>query len=84
MTISIFGKIYNGKWDRDALDYLELIDQWHVVARSEDVRFDKPVSAKLMGEKIVLWRSDNRKINVWKDFCAHRGYFHVCDVLQRS
>jgi phenylpropionate dioxygenase-like ring-hydroxylating dioxygenase large terminal subunit len=73
MTIPIFGKIYDGKWDRDELDYLALIDQWHVVAKSDDVNSEKPVSAKLMGEKIVLWRSDDSKINVWKDFCAHRG-----------
>ena len=73
MKIPIFDKIYDGKWDRNALDYLALIDQWHVVAKSEDVNCDKPVSAKLMGEKIVMWRSENGNINIWKDFCAHRG-----------
>lgn len=72
MTMPIFGRIYDGKWDRDALDYLALLDQWHVVARSEDVT-DQPVAVKLLGEKVVLWRSDSGNINAWKDFCAHRG-----------
>ena len=26
-----------------------------------------------MGKKIVLWRSENTKINAWKDYFAHRG-----------
>ncbi|HJU99685.1 MAG TPA: aromatic ring-hydroxylating dioxygenase subunit alpha [Burkholderiaceae bacterium] len=68
----MFDKIYEGKWDRDALDYLALVDQWHVVARSGDVS-DQPVPVKLLGEKVVLWRSADGKINAWKDFCAHRG-----------
>ena len=52
---------------------LALIDQWHVVVRSEDVPVEKPVPAKLLGEKIVLWRSTGGEINAWKDYCAHRG-----------
>ena len=72
MTMPVIGKIYDGKWDRDALDYLAMVDQWHVVARAEDVT-DKPVPVKLLGEKVVLWRSEEGKINAWKDYCAHRG-----------
>ncbi|MDP1653501.1 MAG: aromatic ring-hydroxylating dioxygenase subunit alpha [Rhodocyclaceae bacterium] len=73
MTMQIFDQIYDGKWDRNALDYLALIDQWHVVARSSDVSSEGLVPAKLLGERLVLWRSPDGEINVWNDYCAHRG-----------
>ncbi len=73
MTMPVFSRIYEGNWDREALDYLALLDQWHVVARSEDVAGDAPVAARLLGEKLVLWRSEDGRIQAWKDFCAHRG-----------
>lgn len=64
--------VYDGKWDRTALDYMALVDQWHVVTRSDQVPEGKPIAARLLGEKLVLWRS-NGQINAWKDLCAHRG-----------
>jgi phenylpropionate dioxygenase-like ring-hydroxylating dioxygenase large terminal subunit len=73
MTMPMFARVYDGKWDKNALDYMALIDQWHVVASSTDVTAEKPVAAKLLGEKIVLWRSKNGEINAWQDYCAHRG-----------
>jgi phenylpropionate dioxygenase-like ring-hydroxylating dioxygenase large terminal subunit len=73
MSMPIFQRIYEGKWNRQALDYLALVDQWHVLNRSEDVPAGKPVAAKLLGEKLVLWRSEAGEINAWKDYCAHRG-----------
>lgn len=73
LTMKMSEKIYDGKWNKNALDYLALIDQWHVVAKTGDVTKDKPVSIKLMGEKIVLWRSEGGEINAWQDYCAHRG-----------
>lgn len=73
MTKPMFAKIYDGKWDRSALDYLALLDQWHVVANSSDVTEETPVAARLLGEKIVLWRSGGGEINAWQDYCAHRG-----------
>lgn len=73
MENNVFNKAYEGRWDWHSLDYQALVDQWHVVVRSEDVPADKPVSATLLGEKIVLWRSGDGEIQAWKDFCAHRG-----------
>ncbi|MEJ2768352.1 aromatic ring-hydroxylating dioxygenase subunit alpha [Mycetohabitans sp. B46] len=64
--------IYSGKWDRDALDYRALRDQWHVVARSNDVARDMPFAVRLLGEDLVLWR-DHTGINAWLDYCGHRG-----------
>jgi phenylpropionate dioxygenase-like ring-hydroxylating dioxygenase large terminal subunit len=71
--MSAFDSSYEGKWDRNALDYLALVDQWHVAARSEDVTADSPFSARLLGDKIVLWRSEDGRIHAWNDYCAHRG-----------
>jgi phenylpropionate dioxygenase-like ring-hydroxylating dioxygenase large terminal subunit len=45
---------------------------WHVVARSTDVREDGLVAARLLGEDLVLWRS-NGEIQAWRDRCIHRG-----------
>jgi phenylpropionate dioxygenase-like ring-hydroxylating dioxygenase large terminal subunit len=73
MTTDMFNKVYEGQWDRQALDYQALVDQWHVVTQSEDVPTGKPIAATLLGERVVLWRSENGRIQAWKDFCAHRG-----------
>jgi phenylpropionate dioxygenase-like ring-hydroxylating dioxygenase large terminal subunit len=67
-----FESIYEGRWDRNTTDYLALVDQWHVVARSESVPAGQPVPARLLGEKLVLWRSADG-LEAWADYCAHRG-----------
>ncbi len=73
MSMEAFANVYEGQWDRSSIDYLALIDQWHVVERSETVLADQPVPLKLLGEKIVLWRSTCGEIQAWQDLCAHRG-----------
>jgi phenylpropionate dioxygenase-like ring-hydroxylating dioxygenase large terminal subunit len=50
-----------------------LLDDWHAVARSEDVREDRVFGTRLLEEDIVLWRSEGGKILAWKDLCVHRG-----------
>lgn len=49
-----------------------LLDDWHPVARSQDLTEEKLVSARLLEEDIVLWRSGG-KVLAWKDLCIHRG-----------
>src|SRR5262249_32464318 len=44
---------------------------WHPVARSREVT-DKPVSAKLLNQPLVLWRS-NGQVVAFYDLCIHRG-----------
>lgn len=46
--------------------------QWHPVCLSQDLAEDKPLSAVIMGEDVVIWRS-NEKICAWKNLCPHRG-----------
>ena len=49
-----------------------LINDWHVVARSEDVRKETLSPARLLKEDLVLWRF-NEEAKVWQDLCVHRG-----------
>lgn len=49
-----------------------LLSDWHVVARSEDLRENSLLSTRVLGEDIVLWRS-SRGILAWQDLCLHRG-----------
>jgi phenylpropionate dioxygenase-like ring-hydroxylating dioxygenase large terminal subunit len=65
--------LYNGEWDRTGLDYQALKNQWHVVARADEVDVDRPKAVKLLGEELVLWRDGTGKIHAWKDYCGHRG-----------
>ena len=51
----------------------ELIKQyWHPVGLADSLPEDKPVSATVLGEDLVVWRS-KEKICAWKDLCVHRG-----------
>jgi phenylpropionate dioxygenase-like ring-hydroxylating dioxygenase large terminal subunit len=49
-----------------------LINDWHPVARSEDLAGQGVLSVRLWGEDIVLWRS-NDQVMAWQDLCLHRG-----------
>jgi phenylpropionate dioxygenase-like ring-hydroxylating dioxygenase large terminal subunit len=49
-----------------------LVDDWHVVARSEDVPEGAPVGVRLLDEDVVLWRAGERVL-AWCDLCIHRG-----------
>lgn len=48
-----------------------LARQWMVLARSEDVT-DMPHRAELLGEAVVLWRSEG-ELHAFRDLCIHRG-----------
>ncbi len=49
-----------------------LVNDWHPVARSEDVPADGVLPVRLLGEDMVLWRAGGR-LMAWKDLCIHRG-----------
>ena len=49
-----------------------LVNDWHVVAFSKDVAEGQMIAVRLLGEELVVWRT-NGKIIVWKDLCIHRG-----------
>jgi phenylpropionate dioxygenase-like ring-hydroxylating dioxygenase large terminal subunit len=47
--------------------------QWYAILESREVPADKPVGVTRMGEKLVLWRTDEGKLVCMKDLCPHRG-----------
>ena len=49
-----------------------LVDDWHPVARVEDLAGGGPLGARLLGEDIVVWRSGDEYF-AWRDLCVHRG-----------
>ena len=54
------------------LDDPVLVDDWHPVARVEDLASGGPLGARLLGEDIVVWRSGD-VFHAWRDLCVHRG-----------
>lgn len=49
-----------------------LKNDWHVVARAEDVVEGTPYGARLLGQPVVLWRTGDR-LSAAYDLCFHRG-----------
>jgi phenylpropionate dioxygenase-like ring-hydroxylating dioxygenase large terminal subunit len=49
-----------------------LINDWHIVARSEEIGEGEVKAASLLGEDLVLWRTQGQ-LMAWKDLCIHRG-----------
>ncbi|HEV2140600.1 MAG TPA: aromatic ring-hydroxylating dioxygenase subunit alpha [Candidatus Dormibacteraeota bacterium] len=49
-----------------------LVDDWHPIARVEQLAGGGPLAARLLGEDIVLWRSGD-EFHAWRDLCVHRG-----------
>ncbi len=64
---------------RDMKDRIEervnqgLRGQWYAVAKSVQVKADKPHGVKALGEHIVLWRDRAGKVHAIEDYCPHRG-----------
>jgi len=47
--------------------------QWYPVAKSVEIKDSRPYGARLLGEKVVLWRDRSGQIRCIEDFCPHRG-----------
>src|SRR6185295_16615583 len=71
----------SGRWSRTDSDYLALVNEWHVVARSAEVTAEKPPACTLLGERLVLWRADG-VAHAWPDYCPHRGAPLSCGRIQ--
>jgi phenylpropionate dioxygenase-like ring-hydroxylating dioxygenase large terminal subunit len=50
-----------------------LFDDWHVVARSQDLQPGTVVGARLLDTDLVLWRGQDTQILAWDDRCPHRS-----------
>ncbi len=49
-----------------------LLNDWHVVTTVANLTKVPVMSARVLGEDIVVWRSDSG-VHAWKDLCVHRG-----------
>jgi phenylpropionate dioxygenase-like ring-hydroxylating dioxygenase large terminal subunit len=54
------------------IDDPALVDDWHPVARVEELAGGGPIGVRLLGEDIVLWGSGGQ-LFAWRDLCIHRG-----------
>jgi len=50
-----------------------LKNQWYPVAKSVEIRADRPYGAQALGQRLVLWRDDSGDIRCIDDACPHRG-----------
>ena len=50
-----------------------ILGQWYAVAKSVQVKRDKPHAVKALGRNLVLWRDTHGKLHCLEDYCPHRG-----------
>jgi nitrite reductase/ring-hydroxylating ferredoxin subunit len=50
-----------------------LLNDWHVVAVSEEIGPGKLVPLILLERELVGWREAGGAVHVWEDLCIHRG-----------
>jgi phenylpropionate dioxygenase-like ring-hydroxylating dioxygenase large terminal subunit len=50
-----------------------LLNDWHVVAFSEEVTYGKLLPVTLLERDLVVWREEGGELHVWEDLCVHRG-----------
>lgn len=46
---------------------------WHPVCYASELGRDKPLSVRLLGEHLVVWRGEDTTPSVHDDLCVHRG-----------
>jgi len=49
-----------------------MLNEWHAIAKSQDLQEGAVLQARLLGKDLVLWRCGGQ-VYVWQDFCPHRG-----------
>ena len=49
-----------------------LLNDWHPVAETKDLKKQNPLPVRLLGEDLVIWEQDGTFM-VWADLCIHRG-----------
>ena len=47
--------------------------RWYPVCKTVEVRSHRPYAAKVLGQKLVLWRDADGNIQCINDHCPHRG-----------
>lgn len=57
----------------DGCTDLALLNDWHVIAFSEEVSYGKLHAVTLLERDLVAWRDQQGQMHVWEDLCMHRG-----------
>ncbi len=50
-----------------------VLNDWHALARSQALESGGLLTARLLGQDLVLWRSKSGQVQVWHDRCPHRS-----------
>jgi phenylpropionate dioxygenase-like ring-hydroxylating dioxygenase large terminal subunit len=50
-----------------------LLNDWHVVAFSHEVKAGELLPITLLERDLVAWRDNEGAVHVWEDLCVHRG-----------
>ena len=50
-----------------------LINDWHPVAFASQLKTQNPLPARLLGEDLVIWQTEDGQVLAWQDLCIHRG-----------
>jgi phenylpropionate dioxygenase-like ring-hydroxylating dioxygenase large terminal subunit len=48
-------------------------NQWYAVLESKELKINKLLGAKRLGERLAFWRNNKGEVICFKDKCAHRG-----------
>ena len=48
-------------------------NQWYIILSSDEVRKNKVLGVRRMGENLVVWRNPEGKVALFRDRCPHRG-----------
>jgi phenylpropionate dioxygenase-like ring-hydroxylating dioxygenase large terminal subunit len=62
--------------DKDAVEKrlsAGVLGQWYAVAKSVQVKGNKPHGVKALGQNLVLWRDSGGRLHCLEDYCPHRG-----------
>ena len=62
--------------DKDAIEQrlaAGIPGRWYPVAKSVQVRRDRPHGVKVLGRHLVLWRGGDGRVRCLEDYCPHRG-----------
>ncbi len=57
----------------EKVDDFVLLNDWHVLAKSEELEPGSLLSARLMDRDLVLWRGETGALQAWDDRCPHRS-----------
>jgi len=62
-----------GKTTAQGCEDIALLNDWHVIACSDELIAGQLLPATLLERDLVCWRDSKGAAHVWEDLCVHRG-----------